>query len=458
MVRNRLILKGNILINKSDPKRAAGLRRIIKDFLIERRDDKLEKLDKKLQKLGPENSTRAQAREHLFEQFVAAVWLEDAAKRASQIQAVTHSLKPAHPGAIGTNLFSAPSTLSGTDLVGSHCLGDNFSGDVVGNAAALDVYKFLKQSYEGRTLLDLSVAGDADLTTALSDDPEMAQSWMQAFASLTKARGQVASHTLAKQLYWQVGEDSCIDANFHLLAPLYPSSLAHRVFETLQDDRFSDAAKAAREAKKAKTFSERPVREYPQLAVQQLGGRNTQNISQLNSERRGNNFLLASLPPVWRSVDLRPLHNTDSMFHSYGHRPVVRQNVNALLAFLKTDPKPNMEARDKRAAWVDILIDEFLQFTAELRSLEPGWSQAAACQLAEAEARWLDPDAPIQTDTEAIHSPLTDVPERVSSSFANWLNAQLRNHLPAGDPEFLAWRNAMQEFIKAEEREGDHAK
>lgn len=445
-------------MNQPDPNRVTALRSVIEDFLIERRNDKLEKLEKQLEKLKPDDPTRIVAREQLFEQFIPAVWLENAARRARQIQAVTHSLKPVHPDAKGTNLYCLPSTLFALDVVGSHCLGDTFSGDVVGNAAALDVHKFLKQTYGACTLLDLSIAADVDWAIALNDDPTQAQLWMQAFATLIEPRERVASHTLAKQLYWQISDGPFGDAGFHVLAPLYASSLAHRVFETLQDDRFSDAAKAAREAKKANVFSERPVREYPQLAVQQLGGTKPQNISQLNSERRGNNSLLASLPPVWRSVDLTPLHHTNSMFHRYSRRSSVRQNVNALRNFLKAEPKRNIETRDKRDAWVHFLIDEFLQFTAELRSLEPGWSQSAACQLGEAESRWLDPDGMAQTDAELCRSPITDVSEQISASFANWLNAQLRDQLPAGDPEFLIWRNAMQEEIKTEEREGNHVK
>jgi CRISPR-associated protein Csy1 len=342
-------------------------------------------------------------------------------------------------------------------LVGSHCLGDVFAGDVVGNAAALDVYKFLKQTHEGCSLLALSVAGDADFAAALSVDPAQAQTWLQAFASLTEPRGRVTSHTLAKQLYWRIGEDVHADDSYHLLSPLYASSLAHRVYETLQDDRFSEAAKAAREARKTKTFSERPVHEYPQMAVQQLGGTKPQNISQLNSERRGNNCLLASLPPLWRSVDLKPLHNTDTVFHSYSRRPEVRQSVKALLDFLKTDPKRNEATRSKRAAWVNLLIDEFLQCTAELRSLEPGWSQTPQCKLSDSECRWLDAEGVAATDAELDRAPPNDIPERISTAFANWLNAQLRNPLPMGDPEFLAWRNAMQDEIKAQERESSYA-
>lgn len=426
--------------------RQTELRLLVSGFLTERLQSKLDKLD-------PDDPQRAE----LHRQFIPATWLEDAARRAGQIQAVTHSLKPSHPDARGTSLYSPPQTLPALPVVGSHCLGDDFAGDVVGNAAALDVYKFLKQEHQGRSLLALALARDADLAAALSDDPAQAQEWISAFAALAEPRGRLASHTLAKQLYWLIGNDPHDDTSYHLLAPLYASSLAHSVYQTVQDDRFSEEAKAAREAKKAGVFSERPVREYPQLAVQQLGGTKPQNISQLNSERRGTNFLLASLPPTWRSVDLKPLLGTDSMFHRYGRRDEVKRLLKALLAFLKSDPARNIETRARRAEGVNALIDEFLQFSAELRSLPPGWSQTPDCSLGSAQKHWLDPDGVAQACAASGQPLPTDSPEQISAALANWLNAQLRDPLPMGDPEFLEWRKQMHEQIKAEEREGRDA-
>ena len=433
-----------------DPQRVAELRALMADFFKKRLDDKLEKIK-------DDDEAAPARRAELHQQFIPATWLEDAARRAGQIQAVTHSLKPIHPDAKGTSLYSPPQMLPALPVVGSHCLGDDFAGDVVGNAAALDVYKFLKLEHQGRSLLKLALTRDANLAAALTDDLAQAQEWLGAFAALTEPRGRLASHTLAKQLYWLTGSDPHDDASYHLLAPLYASSLAHRVYQTVQDDRFSEAAKAARQAKKDGAFSERPVREYPQLAVQQLGGTKPQNIIQLNSERRGNNLLFASLPPVWRSVDLKPLLNTDSMFPRYSRRPEVRQALKALLAFLKSDPARNLQTRERRAEWVDALIDEFLQLRAELGALALGWSQTPDCRLDGATKHWLDPDGVAQA-YKASERPLPlDTAERICEAFANWLNAQLRDPLPMADPEFQEWRNRMHEQIKAEEREGRDA-
>lgn len=446
-------------MSNTDPQRVTELRALIADFLRIRLDDKLVDLEK-LVKLAPGNPKRVDSesaalkRAELHKQFIPVAWLEDAAQRVSQIQAVTHSLKPIHPDAKGSSLYSPPHDQQVLPLVGSHCLGNDFASDVVGNAAALDVYKFLKLEHQGCSLLALALENDADLAAALSNDPPQAQAWIRAFSGLTDPRGRVTSHTLAKQLYWLTGNDAHDDVNYHLLAPLYASSLTHRIYQTVQDDRFSEEATTARKARKDGEYSERPVREYPQLAIQKLGGTKPQNISQLNSERRGDNLLFASLPPTWRSIDLKPLLGTDTMFHRFGRRPEVRSMVRALLAFLKTDPTRNRATRERRAECVDGLIDEFLQFSAELRSLPSGWSQAQECHLSKPEKHWLDPEGVEQAlASEELLMP-TDTDERVSALFANWLNSQLRDPLPMGDAEYLEWRKQMNEHIKAEEREG----
>ncbi|MBN9133500.1 MAG: type I-F CRISPR-associated protein Csy1 [Nitrosospira multiformis] len=432
-------------MGNTDTQHVAELRAIIADFLKKRLDDRLDKLK-------DDDPKRAELRR----QFIPENWLEDAANRVKWIQAVTHSLKPIHPDAKGTNLYSPPSAQPVQTVVGSHCLGNEFVSDVVGNAAALDVYKFLKLEHRGRTLLALSTARDADLTAALSSDAPQAQTWVAAFAGLAERRGRAASHTLAKQIYWLVGDDPHDDASFHLLAPLYASSLAHRIYQTVQDDRFSEEAIAARQARKEGKYSVRSVREYPDLAIQKLGGTKPQNISQLNSERRGENLLFASLPPTWRSTDVKPLLGTESMFPRFSRRTEVRQLVKALLTFLKSDPTRNLETRKRRAKLVNNIIDEFLQFSAELRSLAPGWSQMPECRLSRPEKYWLDREG-VEWALALEGLPLpADNAERTSALFANWLNAQLRDPLPMGDPEFLEWRNRMYEEIKAEEREGRH--
>lgn len=420
--------------------RQAELHSQIQGFLSER-------LGAKLEKLAEDDPKR----DALLEQFKPDVWLEDAARRVKQIQAVTHSLKPIHPDAKGSSLFCEPSSLAALKEVGSHLLGSSLDMDVVGNAAALDVYKLLKVEHDGQNLLRLAADADADLGRAMSKDPAKAQVLMAAFASLTAPRARLSSHKHAKQIYWPVGPDPHDDAGYHLLAPLYPTSLIHRVYQTLQEDRFGEDAKAARQARKADEWHDRPIREYPNLAVQKLGGTKPQNISQLNSERRGENYLLASVPPVWRSLKIRPLFGVRSLFQVYRWRREVRSLSGRLRRFLEAGPVDNLRTRERRDSLVEALLDELIQFTAQVRQLDPGWSLDPECELPPAQGVWLDPSA---DDSQTVES--VETFDQLAGDFANWLNAQLRKPLPMGDPEYLHWRKLAREQLKDYDAEVAH--
>ena len=87
-------------MEQSDLAAETELRKIIDDFLIERRDAKLEKLK-------PDDPKRGD----VFAQYERRTWLADAARRVSQIQAATHTLKAVHPDARGTNLYCRSCTL-----------------------------------------------------------------------------------------------------------------------------------------------------------------------------------------------------------------------------------------------------------------------------------------------------------------------------------------------------------
>ncbi|WP_082780805.1 type I-F CRISPR-associated protein Csy1, partial [Cephaloticoccus primus] len=219
--------------------RAIRIRRVIHDFIRER-------LTPKLEKLADDDPKRAK----LIADYQPTAWLEDAARRVSQIQAVTHLLKAIHPSARGTNLYIPPQSLSARSELGSHILDSTFVVDVTGNAGALDVYKFLKLEIDGRSLLDALLAEDSDALNALDEDSGKARQLRDAFISLVQSsKGRPSSDGLAKQLYWLVDEDPVDDGAYHLLAPLYPTSLVHEVYNRIQEDRFGEESKAARGAR-----------------------------------------------------------------------------------------------------------------------------------------------------------------------------------------------------------------
>lgn len=418
------------------PDRRAAFRTAIERFLKQR-------LDGKLEKLQPDDPKY----DELRAQFVFATWMEDAAKRIDQLQMATHILKPTFPEAKikeTTNLFISPDRLNRSFEVGSHTLDATFAADVVGNAAALDIYKLLRVEAEGKPLIDAVLARDPDLIDALGNKTEQAAAWIEAFAALVQPRGGLASHTRAKQLYWLVGDDPRNNDNFHLLAPLYASSLAHAVFKTINEDRFGDAGKAARQARREKRDHPTGCREYPHLAEQKLGGTKPQNISQLNSERGGKNYLLASLPPNWKSRAIREPYNTESIFPRFGRRPEVRELVQGLSHFLASNPPPNIETRQRREAYIEGLTDELVGFAAELQTALPaGWSLDTRCRLVRAEQLWLDPARAEQDEAFRAEWRKMDWPDDIGRRLGNWLNSKLVDKLPVGDVEQREWINEL---------------
>ena len=417
----------------------AGYRAAISAFLQER-------LQAKLDKLKPDDPQR----DEVIALFAHDVWLACAAKRVEQIQAVTHSLKPIHADARGTNLYVEPRTLPPLAELGSHALGERFVGDVVGNAAALDVYKLLKLEVNGRSLLTALLAHDADALAALHADPAQAEKLRDAFVSLTQPRAEgPSSHTLAKQLYWLTGTDACDDSHYILLAPLYATSLAHAVHAQVQEDRFGEANKAARQARRERKVHDGVFHDYPGLAVQNMGGTKPQNISQLNSERRGMNYLLSSLPPKWKVNAQRFPTHADSVFTRYfDSRPLVRQTVKTLRRYLESNPNPVKDTRDHRKELVDMLVDEMVNMAAELQhALPPGWTldDPRFSALNEDEQTWLDAlraELP-EEDDFANRWLAMEWPDAIGTRFGNWLNARLEGKLSFSDIEFRAWKKEL---------------
>lgn len=417
----------------------ASYRAVIRAFLQER-------LQAKLDKLKPDDPQR----DETVASFAHDVWLASAARRVQQIQAVTHSLKPIHPDARGTNLYVEPASLPTLDELGSHALGGRFVGDVVGNAAALDVYKLLKLEVNGRSLLAALLAQDADALAALHADPAQAAALRDAFVSLTQPRAEApSSHTLAKQLYWLAGSDACDGAGYVLLTPLYATSLAHAVYVQVQEDRFGEANKAARQARREGRAHDGVLHDYPDLAVQNMGGTKPQNISQLNSERRGMNYLLSSLPPQWQPSAVRlPVKTTSVFDRLFPARFEVRRTVLALRQFLASDPNPNLTTRERREALVDTLLDELVSMAAEMQQSRPGgWSRDDERfeDLNDNEKLWLDP-LRAELPEEAMFAKdwlCMDWPAEIGKAFARWLNKQLDHELPVGDVEAREWRKEL---------------
>lgn len=407
----------------------SNLRSLMLAFIAERRDAKLGKL----------KESDAKAREAVEAAYEIGAWLQDAARRAPQIQVATHIVKPSHPEAKGTNLRVRPTPLEG-GLLGTHSLGDTIPDDAVGNAAALDVYKFLSLEYEGRPLLSLAIDQNPEFLAALSPDPSEAQRLCSAFASMVRTNDSPASDKFSKQVYFPLE-----DGGYHLLSPLFPTSLVHAAQSRMRDDRFGEKAKAARDAHFKGEAHPQGYREYPRLAIRKFGGTKPQNISQLNSVRYGENWLLASLPPRWNQLTYRSPLRVETVFgKTFGRQGPVRDLIFELRSFLETEKRNNVDIRERRASLIADICEETISFASCIRNLPPGWSAHAECRLHQSERLWLDPRRALEDSDFATALKTTSWQRDVSQRFAHWLNQELSaGDLEMGDPEHLEWTRTL---------------
>jgi hypothetical protein len=125
--------------------------------------------------------------------------------------------------------------------------------DAVGNAAALDVAKLLQMRVEdGDSLLASLKRGDHSALAALTDDANQLNEWIAGF-SRALSPGAPASHKLAKQGYFPAGD------GYHLLSPLFATSLVHAMHQKMVALRFGDEVKAIWKARREKTWHPTPL-------------------------------------------------------------------------------------------------------------------------------------------------------------------------------------------------------
>lgn len=399
--------------------------------------------------------------------------LERGAACSASLVVATHIAKATHPDLKVkkvTNLNINFGELPTRAEVGSHLLPSGKSladttGDGAYNSAGYELYLLLDLEFEGKPLGEWLLAQDRDAIQAFAvdvDNDKDAASLASKYAELlVEKRSLPATDTRAKQVYWSVSGEPADDGGYHLLQPLFSSSLAHAVHQEINDARFGESNKETRQAWRDKKAHDGIYRDYRDLVARRLGGTKPQNISQLNSERGGINYLLASLPPQWSQDRPRQFLFIDSALQRFRRYEGVNELLEALLALLTGNPGPTMETRIKRERIERALGQSLAAFGQATRQLfQPGWTRDAECRLPLCERIWLDPERvelPLreqeelrQEDEDFIAAfEWKDWPDEVAHRFGNWLqNILLQHQLPVGDIEHAHW--ARQALIDAE--------
>lgn len=159
-----------------------------------------------------------------------------------------------------------------------------------------------------------------------------------------------------------------------------------------------EARKSAKEAQKARSeerFCTHGYCEYPDILAMKFGGANKQNISWLNSQRHGENWLLASLPPVWKQNRVRLPLGVESVFGAVlDGLPELEKARTALVTFLEkaSGAYTNIHIRKKRAALLEDMISVVVQWAARIREQEGAGQPARNVASLKKNASGLIPD------------------------------------------------------------------
>lgn len=431
-----------------------NLRQVILRYIQQR-------LQEKLDGLKPEQEGE---RAKLLLKYTPETWLDDAARRISHIQLATHTAKQHHPSSKASAVYAGTDMPHGKahQLLGTQNIAPD--ADVIGSAASLDIFKMLRLEFDGETLLSRLLRHDPEFQAALADDPEIAQIRFARFAAFAQVPEQLNAGRTAKQVYFPVADDT----EYHVLTIFYPSSLVHQAWQQIGQDRFGETQKIVRQHRYDQQYHPAESREYPNLLTQSYGGSKPQNISQLNSDRRGSMWLLPSLPPVWQGQAF-DLPRGQTVFSGYlARRPAIKALLGKLgTLYLTPDWRNNVDFRDKRNALINALIDEVLVMSFELQQHAPvGWAQAQ--NLYREEAYWLDVAYRDQLfaleDQDALNDSQAqwlaayrqrDWHAKIGQSFGSWLNEQLKKSTQKrglledlDDREAKVWSNLLRDTLQ----------
>ena len=289
--------------------------------------------------------------------FSPETWLPNAAKRAGQMSLSTHPCTFSHPSARKNRNGYMTSIIADADsLPDGYLRSGNVAVeiDALGNAAALDVYKFLTLEMEDSKKLIEHIQNDSDLAVELLDiQSERYESLKKSFLKMTEPDGNhdTVTSSKIKQVYFPVG------STYHLLSILSNSGIIYELKKRVDSIRFSDEIKSLRDHKRNNTHSERGFSELYNLTTIGYGGTKPQNISVLNNQNGGNAHLLMSMPPTLRKRDTRfPKQN---FFRESLRYYEYREVFDALHMLFKIDYN-NVRIREGRDYRIQNLMDRII--------------------------------------------------------------------------------------------------
>ena len=375
----------------------------IQNFLNERKELWLKDCLKKAENDSVISELQGQA----DDKFSLKEWLPDAAKRVTQLSMVSHPSKFSHPSAKTSSVIAQAKQINDGYLRSGNV---SYPLDVFGNAAAMDVFKFLSLPLtEKLTVLDGFERQEESLKTLLVGADLDFETLSTEFLKIKATDTSVKTDHLVKQVYFPIEQ-----AEYHLLSVLTPSGLITRLKQSIDTIRFSEETKQAKELRRKNEHHEIGYADIFDLTITAYGGTQPQNVSVLNSQNAGRAYLLSSCPPMLEKRAIR-LPKTD-FFAQCLHRKNYQESFIQLHKFMQLDLN-NDDIRTAIRNIIQFVIDQILVLASKTREYSvEGWSnQDYYASLPKLQRIWLDKI--YQTEREEDH----DWRDELSREIARWI-------------------------------------
>lgn len=419
------------------------IRSVIHEFLMEQNLKKSAKERKKLENsqdlLESEKAILLKKIAEYDEKYRFEVWIENAAVlMAKQLYFGTHISRGIHSSSKGDNVNFQVATALPQAFVGSQLV-SQLALDANGNAAALPLAGFFNimiDKVQRITLKDLLLKDDPILEGCFADDPECSNKYKISFQNALNGNlTSPSSDERNKQLLWVNNTDPEED-NYICLIPLYPSSLANHFYQKINQLRYSDTNKQALSNRYKKDSEQTAYLTLQNISITILGGTKPQNVSQLTSNQGGRNYLLPSLPPIFKPREhIRLTEKQNSIFNrrlAYA----CSEGLNMLYEVVEAEKNIYPE-RDKRKLALELITQTVLMQVRKIQNAsKPGWSRSY--NLNESQKYWLDPH---RTELEGEddfkrYFEQGDWVAEVVHQFALWINACLKRRFKSIKQDF----------------------
>ena len=375
----------------------------IQNFLNERKELWLKDRLKKAENDSVISELQGQA----DDKFSLKEWLPDAAKRVTQLSMVSHPSKFSHPSAKTSSVIAQAKQINDGYLRSGNV---SYPLDVFGNAAAMDVFKFLSLPLtEKLTVLDGFERQEESLKTLLVGADLDFETLSTEFLKIKATDTSVKTDHLVKQVYFPIEQ-----AEYHLLSVLTPSGLITRLKQSIDTIRFSEETKQAKELRRKNEHHEIGYADIFDLTITAYGGTQPQNVSVLNSQNAGRAYLLSSCPPMLEKRAIR-LPKTD-FFAQCLYRKNYQESFIQLHKFMQLDLN-NDDIRTAIRNIIQFVIDQILVLASKTREYSvEGWSnQDYYASLPKLQRIWLDKIYQTERDEDS------DWRDELSREIARWI-------------------------------------